>query len=153
MPRASRQSRARSPSAEATADQLHSGAIHLLRRLRGEDVGTGLSGPQASALSVIVFRGPVSLGALATAEQVRPPTITRMIRELERQGLVRRSPDPADRRVQQVAATALGRRLLQEGRRRRVERLAREIGALTAAQQEVLREAGRLLLELGRRKD
>ena len=58
------------------ADRLHSAAIHLLRRLRREDDASGLGAPQLSALSVIVFAGPITLGALARAEQVRPPTIS-----------------------------------------------------------------------------
>src|SRR6266545_3718677 len=67
------------PPARGVADRLHSAAIHLLRRLRVEDKAMGLSAPRASALSVIVFRGPVTMSALAEAEQVRPPTITRLV--------------------------------------------------------------------------
>src|SRR5262245_22540791 len=88
------------------ADRLHSGAIRILRRLRAEDRATGLSGPRASVLSVVVFRGPQTMGALADAEQVRPPTITRLVEGLEHMGLVRRSRSPSDRRVQVVEATA-----------------------------------------------
>lgn len=72
------------------ADQIHSVSIHLLRKLRREDRGSGLSAPRLSALSVIVFAGPVTLGALATAEQVRPPTMTRIVNALEAQDLVTR---------------------------------------------------------------
>src|SRR5260370_17043725 len=88
----------REPDAAAVANQLHSAAIHLLRRVRLEDDGMGLTAPLASALSVIVFGGPLSLGALATAEQVRPPSITRIVRELEARGLVVREGTPRDRR-------------------------------------------------------
>src|SRR5262245_25622093 len=98
------------------ADRLHSGAIRVLRRLRAEDRKTGLSGPRASLLSIVVFRGPQPMGALAEAEQVRPPTITRLVEGLERAGLVRRLKDPDDGRVQLVEATAAGRKLLQKGR-------------------------------------
>ncbi len=49
------------------ADRLHSAAIHLLRRLRREDDASGLPAPQLSALSVIVFGGPIAIGALADA--------------------------------------------------------------------------------------
>src|SRR5260370_5591003 len=75
------------PRAAAVADQLHSAAIRLLRRVRLEDDGMGLTAPLASALSVIVFGGPLPLGALARAEQVRPPTISRVVAQLERRGL------------------------------------------------------------------
>lgn len=105
------------------ADRLHSAAIHLLRRLRSEDTRTGLTGPRASALSVLVFGGPVSLSALAAAEQVRPPTMTRLVAALEQQGLVTRRASSTDRRVSLIRATGKGAALLQEGRGRRVARL------------------------------
>src|SRR6266581_1180639 len=107
------------PTAEI-ADRLHSAAIHLLRRLRREDDASGLPAPQLSALSVIVFGGPITLGALAAAEQVRPPTVTKLVGTLEQRGLVTREPDPDDKRVVRVRATARGIKLLQEGRSRRV---------------------------------
>jgi len=114
------------------ADRLHSTAIHLLRRVRREDTSAGLSAPHLSALSVIVFRGPLTLGELAHAEQVRPPTVTRMVAELERAGLAIRAPRESDRRVTVVRATAKGERLLEEGRRRRIASLAAEIVTLPA---------------------
>ena len=89
-----------SPRDEQLADRLHSAAIHLLRRLRREDAASGLSGPRLSALSVIVFGGgPITLGQLALAEQVRPPTMTRLVNRLAAEGLVTREPDPADGRI------------------------------------------------------
>jgi DNA-binding MarR family transcriptional regulator len=127
------------------ANRLHSASIRLLRRLRAEDRVTGLSGPRASALSVIVFRGPMPLGALAEAEQVRPPTITRLVAGLEREGLVRRRSDPEDGRVQLVEATAEGRRVLQRGRRRRVERLARGIEKLGRDDRATIARAAALM--------
>jgi len=129
----------------AIADRLHSAAIHLLRRLRVEDRALGLSGPRASALSVIVFRGPITMSALAEAEQVRRPTITRLVDGLERRGLVRRVNDPADGRVQLVAATAAGKRLLQRGRARRVERLMQGVMQLSEEEQRVLARAADLM--------
>src|SRR5437667_1765752 len=106
----------RQPPARAIADRLHSAAIHVLRRLRVEDKAIGLSGPRASALSVIVFRGPIAMGALAEAEQVRPPTITRLVASLERVGLVRRVNGRRDGRVQPVEAPAAGKRLRSKRR-------------------------------------
>jgi DNA-binding MarR family transcriptional regulator len=138
-------SRQAPPSSRAVADRLHSAAIHLLRRLRVEDKAIGLSGPRASALSVIVFRGPIAMGALADAEQVRPPTITRLVDSLERAGLVRRFSDREDGRVQLVEATGVGRRLLQKGRARRVARLAQGVGQLSADDQRVLARAADLM--------
>src|SRR5213596_2194991 len=91
----------------SVADRLHSAAIHLLRRLRRVDEAMGLTAARASALSVLVFGGrPVTLGALAQAEQVSAPTVTRLIVRMERDGLVRRAPDPTDRRVVWLHPTA-----------------------------------------------
>jgi DNA-binding MarR family transcriptional regulator len=127
------------------ADRLHSAAIHLLRRLRVEDSAAGLTAPRLSALSVIVFRGPLTLSELAAAEQVRPPTITRLVQELEREGLVVRLPDPADRRITRVRATPRGRRLLHQGRARRVQRLARDLVRASPADRALLEQAAQVL--------
>lgn len=102
------------------ADRLHSAAIHLLRRLRVEDEALGISAPRLSALSVLVFAGPQRIGELAHIEQVEPPTMTRLVDGLERDGYVQRSPDPDDARAVRVEATARGRDAMLEGRRRRV---------------------------------
>ncbi len=105
------------------ADRLHSAAIHLLRRVRRADEAMGLGPARASALSVLVFAGPLSLGELARAEQVQPPTMSRIVAALERQRLVRRQPDTEDGRAVRLAATAAGRRLLLAGKARRVAAL------------------------------
>jgi DNA-binding MarR family transcriptional regulator len=127
------------------ADRLHSAAVHLLRRLRVEDTASGLSAPRLSALSVIVFAGPLSLGELAEAEQVRPPTISRLVKDLESERLLERLRDPEDGRIQRVQATERGRVLLQEGRARRVAALARDLAALPAGDLEILARAAVLL--------
>lgn len=127
------------------AERLHSAAIHLLRRLRAEDEGSGLTAPRLSALSVVVFGGPLTMGELAAAEQVRPPTVSRLVRDLESVGLVERRRDPSDARVQLVSATPAGRQLLEEGRRRRVAALSLELAALPRSDQELLRRAALLL--------
>lgn len=141
MPQRFRQSTGATPS--DTADRLHSAAIHLLRALRREDRATGLSAPRLSVLSVVVFAGPLSMSALATAEQVRAPTMTRLVRGLERDRLVRRMRDPGDRRVLKVSATEAGRALLLEGKRRRVARLAEAVSRLPEPDRGLLRRAGR----------
>ena len=132
------------------ADRLHSAAIHLLRRLRREDDASGLPAPQLSAMSVIVFGGPITLGALAAAEQVRPPTITKLVAALEEQGLVERETDGQDRRVVRVKATARGERLLSEGRRRRVASLSASVGTLPAADRAALARAIPILEKIAR---
>ena len=134
------------------ADRLHSAAIHLLRRLRREDDALGLSAARLSALSVVVFGGPLSVGELAATEQVRPPTMTRMVGSLEADGLVQRQAHPEDRRRVTVAATDEGRRMLEEGRRRRVATLASQIKSLPPRKLTALQEAAEVLLELLQRK-
>lgn len=104
------------------ADRLHSAAIHLLRRARRNDPRTGVPPAQLSVLSVLMH-GPRSLGELAAAEQVRPPTMTRLVQELERAGLAVRVADPTDRRVVRVRSTAKGQRVLQRGRDMRIAEL------------------------------
>lgn len=133
--------RRRASSIDDTADRLHSAAIHLLRRLRREDDASGMPGPRLSALSVIVYRGPITLGELAAAEQVRPPTMTRVVRALEGEGLVRRESDASDKRIVRLRATAAGARVLERGRARRIAALARELDALPAGELAALEGA------------
>ncbi len=132
------------------ADRLHSAAIHLLRRLRREDDASGLSAPRLSALSVVVFGGPTTLGALAAAEQVRPPTMTRVVQGLERDGLVKRESVEGDARSMRITATPRGARLLGEGRARRVKRLASDLAGLKAAELHLLARAAVLLERVSR---
>src|ERR1700732_5178149 len=116
-----------------TADRLHSAAIPLLRRLRVRDLASGIGPAQLSALSVLVFGGPRSLGELAEAEQVRPPTMSRIVEGLERAGLARRQPTEDKRRIR-LQATAKGTKILHEGRKRRVESLAAALELLTESE-------------------
>src|SRR6267378_4424155 len=121
----------------AIADRLHSAAIHLLRRLRVHDRESGVGPAQLSALSVLVFAGPRSLGELADAEQVRPPTMSRIVAGLESAGLVRRHATEDGRRVR-LEASAKGTKILQEGRKRRVESLAKALSSLSEEEQQKL---------------
>ncbi len=135
----------RATSVVQTADRLHSAAIHLLRRVRRRGVATGVGPAQLSALSVLVFGGERTLGELAAAEGVRPPTMHHIVRGLEAQGLVRRAGDPADRRVVRLRATAKGTRILWRGRRARVADLAARLRGLDAAEVATLRQAAALI--------
>jgi DNA-binding MarR family transcriptional regulator len=141
-------SRKRERHALALADQLHSVAIHLLRHLRKEDDASGISAPRLSALSVVVFGGPLTLGQLARAEQVKPPTMTRIVTGLEKDGLVRREGDKRDRRLTRIHATRKGQKVLVAGRARRVELLAREVERLGATELAELGRGAQLLREL-----
>ncbi len=130
---------------EAVADRLHSAAIHLLRQLRREDEAAGLSAARLSALSVVVFAGPLSVGALARAEQVRSPTMSRIVAGLEADGLVRRQASTRDARAVVISATAKGTRILHKGRERRVANLGRRLGELEADDLELLAAAAEVL--------
>lgn len=130
---------------ERIADRVHSTAIHLLRRLRREDAKTGLSAPRLSALSVVVFAGPLTLGELAAAEQVKPPTMTRLVSALETDGLVTREPDAEDGRLTRIRATPKGRTLLMRGRARRVEALTAQVRALADDERAVIERAVTIL--------
>jgi len=130
-----------SPNDDDLAPRLHSAVLHLLRRLAREDRASGESPARLSALSVLVFAGPRPIGRLARDEGVTAPTMTRLVSALERDGLVTRTPDPADRRSQLVAATERGREILVAGRARRVEALDRLLGRVPARDRRSLQAA------------
>ena len=121
------------------ADRLHSASIHLLRRLRKVDEASGLSAARLSALSVLVFGGPTTVGALARAEQVSAPTMSRLVTGLERDGFVVREADEGDARAVRVRATPKGRLVLVRGRERRVAEL---VDLLDGVSDEDLRALG-----------
>ena len=131
------------------ADRLHSAAIHLLRRVRKQDVATGEGPARLSALSVLVFGGPKTLKELAAAEQVKPPTMSRIVAGLRRSRLVEIRSDREDRRRMRIIATPKGTRLLEKGRDLRIHYLAAQLERLTADELSRLGEAveilGRLL--------
>jgi len=128
------------------AEKLHSGALRMLRRLRKFDSETQISAPKLSALSVLVFGGPQSLTDLAAAEQVRAPTMSRLVVELEADGLARKTTDANDKRGVKIAATAKGQALMERGRARRLQHLTAAIGALSAEERRALALAGPLML-------
>jgi len=129
-----------SPGPRDVADRLHSAAIHLLRKVRSTDVQTGVTPAQLSALSVLMS-GPKTLGELAAAEQVKPPTITRLARELERLGLARRESDPGDARVARLRSTAKGTAILRRGRELRIGELERRLRRSSAGDLRTLHDA------------
>lgn len=126
------------PDLQDIASRLHGGAIRLLRTLRREDDGSGLSAPRLSALSVVAFGGPLSLAELAKAEQVRPPTMSRIVDALVAAGLVTRETDPGDRRSVRISVTPAGREMIEIGRERRVRALVARLGSLTDYERRAL---------------
>ena len=144
------QNKEESPEALEAADRLHSAAIHLLRRLRIRDRELGIGPAQLSALSVLVFGGPKSLASLAEAEQVKPPTMSRIAAGLSRAKLVYRRTDQQDRRALIIEATEKGVHIMQEGRRRRVEALAAAVRGLPGKEIARLREVAQVMEQLSR---
>ena len=132
------------PDTELAA-RLHSAALHLLRRLAQEDRATGVSSPRLSALSVLVFGGPRTIGSLAAAEGVTPPTMTRLVAGMAAAGLVSRQAVPTDRRTVLVVATDAGRALLLGGRDRRVATLAGMVAPLTPKERRRLDTAAAII--------
>ena len=132
---------ARPAGVDPIAEPLHRCAIHLLRLVRHVDAATGLSAARLSALSVLVFGGPCTVGALARAEQVSGPTMTKLVTGLERKGWVRRSPAAQDARVSLVAATPKATRLLLDGRARRLRLLTQSLPAKGTAGHRALTSA------------
>lgn len=134
------------------ADRVHSAAIRLLRAVRVVDDETGLSAPKLSVLSVLVFGGAKSLKALAQAEQVTPATMSKLVSDLEDDGLVAKRVDKSDRRGVRIEATVRGRALFQDGRKRRLEFLRQRVAQLSAAERQRLGEAAELMLRVAARE-
>jgi DNA-binding MarR family transcriptional regulator len=134
------------------ADQLHSAAIHLLRRLRIQDLASGIGPAKLSALSVLVFAGrPLSLAELADSEQVKNPTMSRLIAAMEEEGLVQIAPSKEDARSIQIRPTDRGKALLLAGKRRRVDSLAAALSVCGKVELDRLEEGLEVLRQVIRR--
>src|SRR5712671_290801 len=133
-----RKSNLSSKRAVDAADRLHSAAIRLLRLVRAQDAITNIGPAQLSALSVLVFGGAMSLKRLAAAEQVRPPTMSRIVAALEKQRLVQREILRNDRREIRLHVTAKGSSLMYEARKRRVSALAERVSQLKPSELDQL---------------
>jgi len=131
------------------APRLRMAVIRLARRLRQLDVAAeGITISQLSARAVVARRGPLTLGELAEAERVQPPTMTRIVARLEEQGLVGRTTRPTDRRVSLVEATRAGEHLLEASRTRRTAYLIERLGELGEADLAALERAAALIEQL-----
>jgi len=130
------------------ADRLHSASIHLLRRVRKDDVKTGEGPARLSALSVLVFGGPRTLGEVAAAEQVKPPTMSRIIAGLERAKLVQIQQDPTDARRKRIYPTAKGVHLMLEARQARVTSLVSKLKSCSSDEIAKLEEGVKILMKV-----
>jgi len=129
------------------ASRLRLVVARLARRLRREDP-SGISHSLLSALATVERKGPLTLGHLAAAEQVAPPSMTRAVGALAEAGLVERVVDPDDRRVAWIGVTTEGKTLLQHGRRQRDAYLAAHLRKATPEELAVLERATEILERL-----
>ncbi len=129
-----------------TASQLRDAIVRTSRRLRQEAATeTGLSPAMTEALATINRSGPLTPSELADLERVKRPTMTRTVACLEREGLIERTPDPADGRSFVVLVNDAGRERLARLRRRKSAYLARRLGKLDPEEIETLARAAELL--------
>jgi DNA-binding MarR family transcriptional regulator len=131
------------------AGELRPAVFRLARHLRQARADSEeLTASQLSVMGVLVREGELQIGELAAREQVRAPSMTRLVDHLESRGLLRRTPSPTDRRACVVALTARGTELLDANRARRNEWLAVRLEKLTAAERTTLRAAIPILLRI-----
>jgi DNA-binding MarR family transcriptional regulator len=135
----------RSPPDPRVVQRFHHAAIRLLRWLRKVDEAHGFSGPRASALSVLVFRGPQSLGELAAAEGVKPPTMSRLVKAMVREGLAAAGTASHDERRIRIVATPRGRKRMLRAREHRLDAIAKLMADATADEAAALAKAVELL--------
>ncbi|MBO3748923.1 MarR family transcriptional regulator [Streptosporangiaceae bacterium NEAU-GS5] len=132
----------------ALASALRVSLARLNRRLRKQAVGHVLTPTQLATLSSVERNGSMTPGELADQEKVQPPSMTRVIANLEERGLVARSPHPNDRRQVTVSVTEAGAELLKEERRLKEAWLHQRIKELTAEERASLRAAAPVLEKL-----
>jgi DNA-binding MarR family transcriptional regulator len=133
------------------ASELRLAVHRLTRRLRQENPSDDLTLSQVSALAVVFSSGPLTAGDLAAAEQVRPPSMTRMIGALEAAGMVERGGNPEDARQVLVSVTDLGRETMETYIQRRQQWLTEHLAELSADDLDVLHRAAQLLERLAGR--
>jgi DNA-binding MarR family transcriptional regulator len=141
----------RKGSLNEAARHLNSAAIHLLRGLRAADRASGLTPARLSALSVLVFGGPCTLGRLAATEDVAPPTMTRIVDGLEQLGLATREAHPDSARQVLVRPTEAGTRLMLEAADRRVAAIAGALRTMPIDERRAVVTAAPSLRELSSR--
>ena len=137
-------SRRSSPPVNRLAADLRLVVTRMARRLR-QHAGGGRSPSQLAMLATIERRGPMTLGELAAAEQVQPPTVTSVVARLEEGGLVVRTTHERDRRVSVVAVTPAGVEYLRESRRAKEAFLARKLAAMSDEDRAALARSAVLL--------
>src|ERR1700740_2152605 len=109
------------------ASQLRPALLRLTRLIRNQRVDMSVTLTQLSAMGTLRKHGPMSAGELATLERVQPPSMTKVLANLEERGLVKRDVHPSDRRQVVIAITPEGAELLDSERRSRDQWLSRRL--------------------------
>ena len=138
---------ARTTAAEL-ASLLRPALLRLTRLARNQRVDTSVTLTQLSAMGSLSKNGAMSAGELAACERVQPPSMSKVLANLEERGLIQRDPHPADRRQVILAITEAGTQLLDSERHARDAWLTRRLAALTAAERDLLRRAAPILDKL-----
>jgi DNA-binding MarR family transcriptional regulator len=141
------------PGPDEIANLLHSASIKLLRRLRSSDVDAGLTSGQASVLSVLVYAGDKTISELAMIEQVRLPTMSRLIRDMEKSRLIERLADETDGRISRIRPTQKARTLLEKARLLRLGRLQKALAARPQVERDMLHRAAESMLDIAGKLD
>ena len=134
-------------SLEETAAHLRLVINRAARRMR-QEAGTEMRPSRASALVTAELHGPLTPSELAEIEGVKRPTATRILRGLEGEGLIERTPDPKDGRSALISITPEGRERLRRLRRRKNAYLARRMRGLGRDEVESLERAAEILERL-----
>jgi DNA-binding MarR family transcriptional regulator len=135
-------------SAAELASLLRPALLRLTRLVRNQRVDISVTLTQLSAMGTLSKSGPMSAGELAACERVQPPSMSKVLANLEERGLVRRAVHPDDRRQVILAITDKGEALLESERRTRDTWLTRRLAALTGEQRDLLRRVVPLLDKL-----
>ncbi|MFX4293179.1 MarR family winged helix-turn-helix transcriptional regulator [Streptomyces bohaiensis] len=137
-----------SPQDTAAVNTLRVGVMRLARRIRHQRVDRSLGLAELSALGTLQRCGAMTPGELARKEHVQPPSMTRIVGQLQERGLVRLEPHPEDRRQKTVTATEQAEAMLQASRSQSNAWLTELAGRLTEEEWETLRTAAPVLHKL-----
>ncbi len=131
------------------ASELRSSILRLSRQIRWQrSEEAEVTANQLGVLAALCNRGPLTIGELAVHERVKPPSMTRIVSNMEAGGLVRRAPHETDKRVVVVELTDAAVALMAENRRRRTEWMQTKLKNLTPEERDILRKAAPVLEKL-----
>lgn len=130
------------------ASLLRPSLLRLTRIIRNQRVDMSVTLTQISAMATLYKRGPMSAGELAACEKVQPPSMTKVLANLEDRGLVRRDAHPNDKRQAIISVTDAGHALLESERRSRDAWLSKRLDELTPDERALLRDVVPILDKL-----